>query len=104
MWQNSNILEQHRQIKIMLHSEINHEHRKLGESLQSVSSESLFVSNPIQEKLKIELHKAAILSPVITGFWEFSIVLYSNEHKSTQRFRHWICFLPQVRGGKHLLC
>jgi hypothetical protein len=35
----------------------------------------------------------------LLGFWALSIVRNSKYYK-TQRFGNWICFCPQVRGGR----
>jgi hypothetical protein len=34
----------------------------------------------------------------LRGFSTLSIVWYSKEHRITQRFGNWICFLPHVKG------
>jgi hypothetical protein len=39
----------------------------------------------------------------LLGFWALPIVRNSTYWKA-QRFGNWICFRPQVRGGRHLLC
>jgi hypothetical protein len=36
---------------------------------------------------------------IITGFFTFSIVRYSRKQK-TRRFGNWICFRPQMGGGR----
>jgi hypothetical protein len=35
----------------------------------------------------------------LLGFWTFSIIRYSRKYK-TRSFGNWICFYPQVWGGK----
>jgi hypothetical protein len=40
----------------------------------------------------------------ITGFLVFvrRPIVWNSKYMKTQRFRNWTCFLPQVRGGRHL--
>jgi hypothetical protein len=35
---------------------------------------------------------------IILGFWNLSVVQYSEEHYRTESFRNWITFLSQVMG------
>jgi hypothetical protein len=46
--------------------------------------------------------KLVIMHSELLGFWTLSIVQYSRNYK-TERFRNWICFHPQVKGGRNLL-
>jgi hypothetical protein len=61
--------------------------------LKQTTRQSLPLSSRIWRVLTLE-------SP---SFWALSIVR-NSKYQKTQCFGNWICFHPQVRGGRHLLC